>query len=140
MILDQPWYKTVRNKRKRDDEEDDDNEVDLKRKHRLDPMTQVTEMLKEKDKSKKHKKDHHDFEKQKHAKKKGDEKEKPKQSQTKTIEQLRAERLKRESEERIKAQRLMLGIKETPSNEPKVEADDRKRRYNNQFNPDFSKY
>ena len=62
----------------------------------------------------------------------------------KTIEQLRAERLKRESEERLKAQRLLSGANgkgdENSKNKEKIELDDRKRKYNNQFNPDYSKY
>lgn len=114
-------------------------------------MTQVNELLKERDKSrKKHKNDDDDDHHHKNSKKqKRHEKEKEKEKQeeegkpkvqTKTIEQLRAERLKRESEEHAKAQRLLLGIKDTPTNQPKVEADDRKRRYNNQFNPDLAKY
>lgn len=112
-------------------------------------MTQVNDLLKERDKSKKRKSedsDHHQHHKHKNKKKdKEDSKEStttksPAASQSKTIEQMRAERLKRESEERIKAQRLLLGIKDPASNAPKVEVDDRKRRYNNQFNPEMSKY
>lgn len=121
-VQDQPWYKSAKTT------STDNDEVDLKRKHRLDPMTQVNELLKEKDKSKKRKKE------EKHKKPRQDGEKK----KAKTIEQLRAERLKRENEERAKAQRLILGIKDT--DEPKVEADDRKRRYNNQFNPDMAKY
>lgn len=48
-------------------------------------------------------------------------------------------RLKRENEERIKAQRLLSGGKDDKLKET-VEFDDRKRKYNNQFNPDYSKY
>ena len=48
-------------------------------------------------------------------------------------------RLKRENEERIKAQRLLSGGKDDKPKET-VEFDDRKRKYNNQFNPDYSKY
>ncbi len=48
-------------------------------------------------------------------------------------------RLKRECEERIKAQRLLMGNSKEQE-QPKIEVDDRKRKYNNQFNPDFSKY
>ena len=63
-----------------------------------------------------------------------------KQSQPKTIEQLRAERLKRESDERIKAQRLLSGNKDDTKPKERVEFDDRKRKYNNQFNPDYAKF
>ena len=48
-------------------------------------------------------------------------------------------RLKRESEERLKAQRLLSGGKDDKPKEV-VEFDDRKRKYNNQFNPEYSKY
>lgn len=138
-MSDQPWYKTVKDRKV---SAVDDIEIDLKRKNRLDPMTQVNELLKEREKSKKRKKDEHEHKEKKHKKRAKIEDEKAKSSsvvKVKTIEQLRAERLKRESEERVKAQRLMLGIKDTHS-EPKIEVDDRKRRYNNQFNPEISKY
>lgn len=113
-------------------------------------MTQVSELLKDKSKKRKSADDHlhhhhHNDKKHLHNKKDKDRVEtKPPtvgaSHQSKTIEQLRAERLKRESEERIKANRLMLGIEEVSGNKPnKVEVDDRKRRYNNQFNPEISK-
>jgi hypothetical protein len=58
---------------------------------------------------------------------------------SKTIEEMRAERLKREAEERTRANKLLYGLKEVEVKE-KVELDDRKRRYNNQFNPEASRY
>jgi hypothetical protein len=48
-------------------------------------------------------------------------------------------RLKREAEERAKANRLLNGDKQEKT-QPKVELDDRKRRYNSQFNPDLARY
>ena len=57
----------------------------------------------------------------------------------KTIEELRAERLKRENEEKIKTQRLLNGPS-TSSNVSSIQLDDRKRRYNSQFNPDLARY
>lgn len=59
---------------------------------------------------------------------------------TKSIEQLRAERLKREAEERAKAERLLNGNKSVPNPKEHVELDDRKRRYNSQFNPDLARH
>lgn len=93
----------------------------------MDPLKSIEELTGESEK-KKHKK--------KHKKEKCKEKE---TNRKKTIEELRAERLKREAEERLKAQRLISGDL-GKSNEPKIEVDDRKRKYNNQFNPDFSKF
>lgn len=62
------------------------------------------------------------------------------------IEQLRAERLKRESAERTKAaaylRRVFTGNEEkseTPEPTPVIETDDRKRKYNSQFNPTMAK-
>ena len=49
-------------------------------------------------------------------------------------------RLKREAEARVLTNRLLYGIKDDEEKEPKVEVDDRKRRYNNQFNPEMSRY
>ncbi|CAF1270805.1 unnamed protein product [Adineta steineri] len=67
-------------------------------------------------------------------------------SSSSRIEQLRAERLKRESQERTKTaaylSRVFTGNESTPDTpEPvvPVETNDRKRRYNSQFNPDFAK-
>ena len=53
----------------------------------------------------------------------------------------RIDRLKRESEEKLKAARLLSGNSELgKKKEPAVELDDRKRKYNNQFNPDFTRF
>ncbi|UJR21193.1 hypothetical protein I4U23_024291 [Adineta vaga] len=70
-------------------------------------------------------------------------------SSTSRIEQLRAERLKRESQERTKTaaylSRVFTGSDSTPdtpepAREPaRIEIDERKRRYNSQFNPDVAK-
>lgn len=98
----------------------------MKRKLLSDPLS----IMKEHDKSKKKKKDKKD--------KKMDKPEVPIVKKAKTIEELRAERLKRESEERSKADRLLYGSKEPAK--PAVELDDRKRKYNNQFNPEASRY
>lgn len=85
----------------------------------------------------------------------------PTSSSLSRIEQLRAERyyinyfvffsiysfrLKRESQERTKTaaylSRVFTGTEstpETPEPPPPIEIDDRKRRYNSQFNPDLAK-
>lgn len=98
----------------------------MKHKRSLDPLKNIEELTGESDRKK---------QKKKHKK----EKDKDKNKSKKSIEELRAERLKREADERIKANRLIAGDL-GKTNEPKVEVDDRKRKYNNQFNPDFSKY
>lgn len=47
--------------------------------------------------------------------------------------------MQRECEERIKANMLLSGNKNSGQEKQEKEVDDRKRKYNNQFNPDFSK-
>jgi hypothetical protein len=50
-------------------------------------------------------------------------------------------RLRRETDERIKANRLLAGGNNAAKSQmEKVEFDDRKRKYNNQFNPSYAKY
>jgi len=128
-----PWYQTT--KRKNDDGK---GEIDLKHKSKDDPLAKMRSQMNSDDKDK--------DEKNKKNKKLKSEKEspqKPTASNTssnngkKTIEQLRAERLKRETEERIKAEKL---LNPTKFKQPEVEFDDRKRKFNNQFNPTLSKY
>jgi hypothetical protein len=116
---------------------DADLEVDLKRKSRLDPMSHVDELLREHKKQKKGGAD--DEASKKKPKASSAATSSSGSSKTKTIEQLRAERLKRESEERLKAHRLLTG-QTAERTAPKIESDDRKRRYNNQFNPEISKF
>ena len=138
--LEQPWYQTVHKRKTNDESESDHDEIDLKRKQKQDPMSEINELFKDKEKKKdrKHKK----------AKHRSKSKERDSKSvascpssSKKTIEQLRAERLKRENEERLKADRLLAGVK-NPYKEPEkiVEKDDRKRRYNSQFNPEFNRF
>ena len=57
----------------------------------------------------------------------------------KTIEELRDKKLKRENEEKIKTQRLLNGPSAS-SNVSSIQLDDRRRRYNSQFNPDLARY
>jgi len=61
------------------------------------------------------------------------------------IEQLRAERLKRETEERTKTANYLSKVftgdlpPQTPEQEPPIEIDDRKRRYNSQFHSEIAR-
>ncbi len=141
------WFKAPDRKRKQEGEEEENQvkkkhreEYDFKRKYDLDPMRHMTKYLdiKEKhenkkkakdDSSKKHKKHKH-----KHDKERDDTK-----SGKKTIEQLRAERLKREKEERRRSEELLARARgeKLPTKEKEVVLDERERRYNSQFNPDF---
>lgn len=133
---------------------DDNLEVDLKRKRETDPLTSINTVMKEYEKTKKKSKEK-DYKKEKKSLSL------PPVKKSKTIEELRAERyyinlindyyydcfknnellfnqrIKREADERLKAERLLYGSKEPVK---VAEFDDRKRKYNNQFNPDISKY
>ena len=62
-----------------------------------------------------------------------------KPSGPKTIEQLRAERLAREKAERARTEQLLAKMRgeKDPSEAPEPVEDDRHRRYNSQFNPEF---
>lgn len=86
-LKQQPWYKTVKDRKSRDD--DDKTEVDLKRKQTQDPLNTINSLHKNKkkkeDKEKEHKK------KSKSSSSSSlNKSDMPKQP--KTIEQLRAER------------------------------------------------
>ncbi len=66
------------------------------------------------------------------------EKSQPSSSSSKSMQQLRAERLRREKEERLKTQNLLAKMRgEKVPEEKEVETDERKMRYNSQFNPDL---
>lgn len=151
-IKAQPWYKTVKSKSSlnEDDSNESKNETDLKRKLQQDPMTYMNSLLKEKhdDKHKKRKKDDKKdtstissssikSSSSSSSGKDKKEKEKSDSSNKKTIEALRAERLKRECEERIRVQRLLNNYKDE---QRRIEIDDRRRKYNNQFNPELSRF
>jgi hypothetical protein len=121
-----PWLKTVGLKVDHDKEkekEKEEEEVDLKTKIKHDPLTKFP-----KSKSKSHGV-HKSYKKEKTS---------SSSSSKKTIEQLRAERLRREADERTKAIRLLASNqddKSGQSSQANIEFDDRKRKYNNQFNP-----
>lgn len=122
---------------------DTSNEVDLKMKNLLDPVNIMKSHFKnasddadDADKGSKKKK------KAKKSEKESKEKQQDKTTnipvkKSKTIEEMRAERLKREMEERLKAERLLkpVAVAQKP-----VELDERKRKYNSQYNPDSSRF
>ncbi|XP_075771445.1 leukocyte receptor cluster member 1 [Pelodiscus sinensis] len=56
-----------------------------------------------------------------------------------SLEQLRRERLRREQAERARAEVLLAGRLGEPQPKEEEEADDRKRRYNSQFNPQLAR-
>ena len=65
-----------------------------------------------------------------------------KERKRKKLETLRLERLARERQEQQRVQKLMKPGKEEPQEKAPITQveEDRKRKYNSQFNPEFSKY
>ncbi|XP_073512492.1 leukocyte receptor cluster member 1 [Phyllobates terribilis] len=122
-----PWYQEAPAHRK----EKEETAKDEKLKGILDPMKEMEKYLRKKTGEKKR---HSDKKEQKRAKEKGNEK---KGASNPSMEQLRQERLKREAAERVRAAALMSGNKEPSA--PEQEMDDRKRRYNSQFNPQLAR-
>ncbi|XP_069804689.1 leukocyte receptor cluster member 1 [Dendropsophus ebraccatus] len=122
-----PWYQEVPARH----QEKDKSAKDEKLKRTLDPLNEMEKYIHKKtwEKKKKHsdKKEH----------KKAKEKEKDKGAPKPSMEQLRQERLKREAAERARAEALLSGKKSQPP--PEQEMDDRKRRYNSQFNPELAR-
>lgn len=105
---------------------------DVKVKNRLDPLL---EMQKHLGKKRRHSGDHTDHNKKE---KQGSEKQRPKESLS--LDQLRAERLQREATERARAEALLARVRGgAPQEEQLEEADDRRRRYNSQFNPQLAR-
>ncbi|XP_070575868.1 leukocyte receptor cluster member 1 homolog [Ptychodera flava] len=139
-----PWYSTIPKKqKKKEEEEDNDKAVDVKKKRMMDPMVEMEKYMKKKSKHK-HKHKHKSRpesgtakEKEKHKHKKHH-KDKDKKSRKPSIEELRAERVRREAAERAKTNRLLSGQSdEGTSGGTEAIVDDRQRRYNSQYNPDF---
>lgn len=58
-----------------------------------------------------------------------------------SLDQLRAERLRREAAERARAEALLAQVRGTvaPEHQAEEEVDDRRRRYNSQFNPQLAR-
>ncbi|KAG8567961.1 hypothetical protein GDO81_013847 [Engystomops pustulosus] len=123
-----PWYQELPASRQKEKE---DTAKDEKLKRLLDPMNKMEKYLHKKTGEKRRRSDkkEHKKEKEKRNEKTGA----PKSS----IEQLRQERLKREAAERARAEALLSGKKEKST--PDQEMDDRKRRYNSQFNPQLAR-
>uniref|UniRef100_A0A8C5P8A7 Leukocyte receptor cluster member 1 n=1 Tax=Leptobrachium leishanense TaxID=445787 RepID=A0A8C5P8A7_9ANUR len=112
-----PWYHDVPARSKK---ESDGAAKDKKLKTSLDPIHQMERYLQKKS-----------GEKRRHRR--NVERKVP--AVTSSIEQLRQERLRREAAERCRTEALLSGTRETSA--PAQETDDRKRRYNSQFNPQF---
>ncbi len=110
------------------------NEVDLKRKLKIDPLSLMNSYTE--NKSKVQKTSNHTSASTKPNRTLPATE--TKHTTKKTTEQLRAERVKRENNERQRVNELL-----NPSCiKPKatVELDDRKRSYNSQYNPNLSRY
>uniref|UniRef100_A0A2K6A3X6 Leukocyte receptor cluster member 1 n=2 Tax=Mandrillus leucophaeus TaxID=9568 RepID=A0A2K6A3X6_MANLE len=106
---------------------------DEKIKSRLDPLR---EMQKHLGKKRRHSGEGNCSRKEK---KEGSEKLRPKEPPS--LDQLRAERLRREAAERARAVALLARVQGQALQEaqPEEETDDRKRRYNSQFNPQLAR-
>ncbi|XP_066230448.1 leukocyte receptor cluster member 1 [Saccopteryx leptura] len=103
---------------------------DGKVKNRLDPLL---EMRKHLGKKRRHSGDWGDCSRKE---KKGSEKQQPKEAPS--LDRLRAERLRREAAERARAEALLARVR-GPEEQPEEEADDRRRQYNSQFNPQLAR-
>ncbi|XP_073427156.1 leukocyte receptor cluster member 1 [Dendrobates tinctorius] len=112
-----PWYQEVPARQK----EKEEPAKDEKLKGILDPMNEMEKYLRKKT-----------GEKKRHKEQRNE-----KGASKPSMEQLRQERLKREAAERARAAALMSGKKEQSA--PEQEMDDRKRRYNSQFNPQLAR-
>ncbi|KAM6154596.1 leukocyte receptor cluster member 1 [Erethizon dorsatum] len=105
---------------------------DEKIKNRLDPMWEMQKHLRRKRK--------HSSEGSSLAQKERSERQRPKAPPS--LDQLRAERLRREAEERARAEALLARVqgRAPQEGEPEEEeTDDRRRRYNSQFNPQLAR-
>ncbi|XP_008158905.2 leukocyte receptor cluster member 1 [Eptesicus fuscus] len=105
-------------------------EPDVKVKSRLDPLL---EMQKHLGKKRRHSGDQG----RRSRKEAGPEKQRPKESPS--LDQLRAERLRREATERARAEALLARVRGAQQEEQPEETDDRRRRYNSQFNPQLAR-
>ncbi|CAH1779028.1 unnamed protein product [Owenia fusiformis] len=134
-----PWYLE---KNQPDTDKDTLNlkrsDKDEKLKNYLDPVHQMNEFINKK--KKKHKK-HRSHKEKKHNHRHKDDKASSECKQpSKTMAELRAERIKRETAEREKCNKIRAiarGEKVEEKKKEHVEVDDRRRKYNSQYNPDF---
>ncbi|XP_054424602.1 leukocyte receptor cluster member 1-like [Pteronotus mesoamericanus] len=106
---------------------------DVKVKNLLDPLL---EMQKHLGKKRRHSGDNGGHSKKEKA---GSEKQRPQESPS--LDQLRAERLRREAAERARAEALLARVRGGAPQEqqPEEEAEDRRRGYNSQFNPQLAR-
>ncbi|XP_055991779.1 leukocyte receptor cluster member 1 [Sorex fumeus] len=105
---------------------------DEKIKTRLDPLR---EMQKHLGKKRRHSSDGHGG----RSKKEKAEPEKPPRRPP-SLDQLRAERIRREAAERARAEALLAQVRgEAAPGPPEEETDERRRRYNSQFNPQLAR-
>ncbi|XP_006172921.2 leukocyte receptor cluster member 1 [Camelus ferus] len=107
---------------------------DEKVKNRLDPLQEMQKHL-----GKKRKRSGDDGSDGRKEKKEEPEKRRPKEPPS--LDQLRAERLRREAAERARAEALLAQVRGTvaPEHQAEEEVDDRRRRYNSQFNPQLAR-
>lgn len=105
---------------------------DVKIKNRLDPLREMQKHLGKRRHS-------GDDGGRSRKEKEGSHEQQPKE--TPSLKQLRAERHRREAVERVRAEALLARVRGgAPLEEqPKEEADDRRRRYNSQFNPHLAR-
>ncbi|KAM5207411.1 leukocyte receptor cluster member 1 [Hipposideros larvatus] len=105
---------------------------DVKIKNRLDPLQEMQKHLGKRRHS-------GDDGGRSRKEKEGSHKQRPKEPPS--LDQLRAERHRREAAERVRAEALLARVRGgAPLEEqPKEEADDRRRRYNSQFNPHLAR-
>ncbi|XP_043935412.1 leukocyte receptor cluster member 1 [Protopterus annectens] len=127
-----PWYEEVPDRSKKTKEENSRKETkDTKLKCVLDPLVDMEKYLQkkrgEKSKHRHHKKDKEKIEKKEDCGSKV------------SIDMLRAERLKREAAERARAEALLARARGEETSDAATELDDRKRRYNSQFNPELAR-
>ncbi|KAF5917002.1 leukocyte receptor cluster member 1 [Diceros bicornis minor] len=105
---------------------------DEKIKNRLDPLWEMQKHLGKR----RHSGDNGGCNKK--EKKEGSEKHRPREPPS--LDQLRAERLRREVAERARAEALLARVHgKVPQEDQPEEADDRRRRYNSQFNPQLAR-
>ncbi|XP_075047097.1 leukocyte receptor cluster member 1 isoform X2 [Mixophyes fleayi] len=121
-----PWYQDTPSRNRK---EGDDTIKDEKLKGKLDPMNELEKYLQKKTGEK------NKYSARKEHKKAKEKRNDGQRSSAPSIEQLRRERLKREAAEKARAEALLSGKKELPEQE----MDDRKRRYNSQFNPQLAR-
>lgn len=105
---------------------------DIKIKNRLDPLLEMQKHLGKR---------RHNVDDKGHSRKEKERSEKQRPKEPPSLEQLRTERHRREAAERARAEALLARVQGRAPQEqqPEEEADDRRRRYNSQFNPQLAR-